>query len=88
MAPVGYLNPYIRNEAETNAWAQGINTEPCSQGGINVCHIDDGDYIRVSSVDFGEVGPEAFQVCVAAASGGGAIEIRLDSMGGTDAWKS
>jgi hypothetical protein len=83
VSPVGYINPYDRNEAETIAWEYGIKTEPCSQGGINVCDIDDEDYIKVSNVDFGEYGPESFSVCIASANNGGTIEIHLDSLEGT-----
>ncbi len=82
VSPVGCLNPYSRIEAETIAWAQGIKTESCSQGGMNVCNIDDGDYIRVSSVNFGEAGPDTFHVCAASASGGGTIEIHVDTLEG------
>lgn len=79
VAPVGCLNPYIRNEAETIAWEYGIKTEPCSQGGMNVCNIDDGDYIKVCNVDFGETGAGSFQACVSSNTNGGYIELMLDS---------
>jgi hypothetical protein len=80
--PVGTLNPYIRNEAETISWEYGIKTEPCSQGGINVCNIDDGDYIRVCNVDFGEEGAKTFMACVSSEANGGYIELRIDSPDG------
>lgn len=79
VTPVGTLNPYVRNEAETIAWEYGIKTEPCSQGGMNVCEIDDGDFIKVSNVDFGESGSNKFSACVSSAANGGLIELRLDS---------
>lgn len=34
--PVEDLDPYQRVEAETLAWSQGIEKEPCSQGGVNL----------------------------------------------------
>lgn len=94
--PVDTLNPYKRNEAETISWEYGIKTEPCSQGGMNVCDIDDGDYIRVCNVDFDEEGAKEFMACVSSESKGGLIELRLDSPDGdiigrlsvpcTDSW--
>lgn len=81
--PVDTLNPYIRNEAETIAWEFGIKTEPCSQGGMNVCHIDDGDYIKVSNVDFGDMGADTFLASVSCAGKGGWIELHLDNLEST-----
>lgn len=80
--PVGTLNPYERNEAETISWECGIKTEPCSQGGMNICNIDDGDYIRVCHVDFGEEGAKAFMASVSSETKGGQIELRLDNPDG------
>lgn len=80
--PVGVLDPYIRNEAETISWSSGVKTEPCSNGGMNVCNIDDGDYIRVSNVDFGDLGPDKFTACVSSSQLGGTIELRLDKPDG------
>jgi hypothetical protein len=83
VTPVGNVNPYTRNEAEMIAWQYGIKTEPCSQGGMNVCDIDDGDYIKVCSVDFGNVGARTFTASVSSALDGGSIELHLDSPDGT-----
>ena len=80
--PVANLNPYQRNEAETIAWSYGIKTEPCTQGGMNVCNIDDGDYIRVSSVDFGKKGAVSFSASIASVMGDACIELRLGSPDG------
>ena len=79
---VGVIDPYIINEAETIAWEYGIETEVCSEGGMNVTSIEDGDYIRVAGVDFGS-GAASFEARVAAGGDGGDIEIRLDSETGT-----
>ena len=100
VSPVKNLNPYIRNEAETIAWSYGVRTEPCSKGGMNVCNIDDGDYIKVRSVDFGTEGAVSFIASVSSVTDGGMIELRLDSpdglligemnvpnTGGFDNWK-
>lgn len=79
--PVDCLNPYVRNEAVTISWEYGIKTEPCSLGGMNVCDIDDGDYIKVSCVNFGENGAGTFSANASALTGG-TIEIHLDSPDG------
>lgn len=97
---VGELNPYVRNEAETISWSSGIRTEPNSRGGMQVCQIDDGDFIRVNNINFGEAGAVSFSGSVASAAGGGSIELRLDCpdgeiigtlpiacTGGEDSWE-
>ncbi|WBB90406.1 family 43 glycosylhydrolase [Verrucosispora sp. WMMC514] len=78
---VGTLNPYVRQEAETIAWGSGIETEPASEGGMNVGWIDNGDYIKVKGVAFG-TGATTFSARVASATSGGRIEVRLDSASG------
>lgn len=81
-AAIANLDPYIRTEAETIAWSSGVQTEPCTQGGMNVCDLQDGDYIKVKNVDFGDKGAAAFSARVASGSNGGIIELRLDSLHG------
>ena len=85
---VGYLNPFVRVEAETMNTQKGINTEVCSEGGMNVTNIEDGDWINVRGVDFGSTGAGAFTASIASdmkvgASKGGSIEIRIDDVSGT-----
>jgi len=75
------LNPYVQTEAETIAWAWDVKTETCSEGGMDVTAIENGDYIKVKGVDFG-VGATNLDVRVASASSGGNIEVRLDSQTG------
>ncbi|WP_024831267.1 carbohydrate-binding protein [Ruminiclostridium josui] len=77
-----YVNPYVVNEAETMAQEMGINTEACGEGGRNVCNIENGDWVKVSGVDFGSTGAASFEARVASATNGGNIEIRLDSVDG------
>jgi arabinoxylan arabinofuranohydrolase len=76
------VNPYVVNEAETMAQEYGINTEACTEGGRDVCNIENGDWIRVRGVDFGITGAASFDARVASATSGGNIEIRLDSATG------
>lgn len=75
--PVANLNPFIRQEAETIAWEQGIETAHSTEAGIYVTDISNGDYIKVRSVDF-KKGAKSFQANVASSSEG-SIEIHLDS---------
>lgn len=77
----GTLDPYVRQEAETIAWASGVETEPSSEGGMNVGWIEDGDWIKVEGVDFGP-GASAFDARVASAGSGGGIELRLNGPDG------
>ncbi len=81
------VNPFVRQEAEmfnmdSVIQTGGIETEPCSEGGMDVTAIASGDWIRVKGVDFG-AGASGFTARVASGAAGGNIELRLDSTGGT-----
>ncbi|MBO0921959.1 family 43 glycosylhydrolase [Cellulomonas sp. zg-ZUI222] len=75
------LDPYVTQQAETIAWAGGLETEPASEGGMNVGWIENGDWLRVKGVAFG-TGAATFTARVASAGSGGRIEVRLDSASG------
>lgn len=79
---VGTLNPYARQEAETIAWQSGVETEPSSEGGMNVGWLENGDYIKVKGAAFGS-GATSFTARVASATSGGRIELRLGGPTGT-----
>lgn len=79
---VGTLNPYDTVQAETICWESGVKTEKCSEGGVDVCNIENGDYIKVKGVNFG-TGATTFDARVSSANSGGKIELRLDSQTGT-----
>ncbi|MFP4164826.1 MAG: family 43 glycosylhydrolase [Chitinispirillaceae bacterium] len=79
---IKYLNPFDTVQAETINLQSGIETAGCSEGGIMVTSISDGDYIRVKGVDFG-AGASNFNVRAASGSSGGSIELRLGSPEGT-----
>lgn len=55
----------------------GVETEPCSEGGMNLTEVGDGDWVKVVGVDFGE-GATRFNAGVASDAAGGTIEIRID----------
>ncbi|KFZ16201.1 hypothetical protein V501_02343 [Pseudogymnoascus sp. VKM F-4519 (FW-2642)] len=78
------LDPYVRQEAETNAWSWRLSTEVCAEGGMDVTNITNGDYIKVKGVDFGpRRGPLSFSARVASAGNGGSLELRLGGPTGT-----
>jgi arabinoxylan arabinofuranohydrolase len=77
------LNPYARVEAETMNAQSGIETEPCSAGGMDVTDIQASDWVKLRRVDFGSAGAVSFSASVASATDGGAIELHLDSPDGT-----
>ncbi|KAF9881634.1 hypothetical protein CkaCkLH20_00780 [Colletotrichum karsti] len=81
-AQVGTLDPFIRQEAETIAWSEGVETETITGGGIQVSYIDNGDFIKVKGVAF-DSGAESFTAQVSSATGGGDIELLLDNIAGT-----
>ncbi|WP_207533985.1 glycoside hydrolase family 43 protein [Desertivirga arenae] len=78
--PVSNLNPFIRQEAETIAWEEGIEVGESMEAGIYVTEISNGDHIKLRSVDF-KKGAKGFQANVASVAGGN-IEIHLDSLEG------
>lgn len=75
------LDPYKRVEAETIAFSEGLKTAGNNQTGVSVTKIDNGDYLKVRSVDFGK-GAKKYEASVASATGGGKIEIHIDSKDG------
>lgn len=98
--PVGKLNPFQKNEAETIAWAQGVRTAKNDKTGMYVTEIHNGDFIKVREVDF-DKGATKFTASVAAEIEGASIQIRIDSevgpiigtlnikpTGGQDKWES
>jgi hypothetical protein len=79
---VGSINPYDTVQAETMCWEEGIETEPCDEGGMNVSFIENGDYIKVKGVDF-STGADLFEARVASNTDGGKIELYIDELNGT-----
>ncbi len=75
------LNPYKRVEAETIAWSEGLKTAKEDVVGVYVTKIDNGDYIKVRSVDF-QKGAKKFEASVATEASGAKIEIYIDSKDG------
>lgn len=79
--PPAPRSAFTRIEAEDFDNMSGIENESCSEGGLNIGYIENGDYVAYSNIDFGN-GAKEFQARVASATSGGKIEIRLDSITG------
>jgi hypothetical protein len=69
-------------QAETYSGQSGVATETCGEGGLDVCNIENGDWIVFNNFNFSN-NPTGFQARIASATSGGNIEIRLDSSTGT-----
>ena len=67
--------------ASYNSAASGIQTESCSEGGLDVGFISNGSYTVYNQIDL--TGVNYFVARVASAGAGGNIQIRLDSPTGT-----
>ena len=59
-----------------------MKTEQNDQTGVFVSDIQNGDYIKVREVDFGQQSPATFTATAASALQGGRIEVHLDSLKG------
>lgn len=79
--PVRNLNPYQVIQAETIAWEEGVETAIEAGTGVYVTNINNGDYIKVRSVDLGN-GAKSIDLRTAASLAGASIEIRTDSLTG------
>jgi arabinoxylan arabinofuranohydrolase len=82
VAQLGHLDPYARVEGETFNAQSGVETEPCSAGGMNLAQLDNGDWVRIVGVNFGSKGAKQFSARVASAEAAGRIELRLGSPDG------
>ena len=91
-----WLNPYERVEAETMAWGYGLKSAkmgipntgvvadmPTSTGKKNmyIFDINDGEFIKLRGVDFGDQGASRFSI-TAASTGSCTVTLRLDSLDG------
>jgi hypothetical protein len=79
---VSYINSFSQIEAENFNSQSGIQTESCSEGGLDVGYINNGDWTEYNNVDFGS-SAATFNARVASNTSGGNIEVRLDSATGT-----
>jgi arabinoxylan arabinofuranohydrolase len=82
-APIANLNPYRRVEAETMASSEGLKVAQDAQTGVYVTKINNGDNIKLRSVDFSLATVDSVIVRAACAGTGGTIEFRQGSKTGT-----
>ncbi len=79
--PIGTFNPFRKVEAETMAWGYGLKTVKRGIEDIIVTDVNDGEYILLKNVDFGN--KMAHKLIVNAASTvGGKAEFHIDGVKG------
>jgi pectin methylesterase-like acyl-CoA thioesterase len=76
------ISAFSTIQAENYNSMSGVQTETCSEGGLDVGYIHNSDWIRFNSVNFGS-GVSGFSARVSSATTGGTIKLRLDAAGGT-----
>lgn len=76
------LNPYLKTEAETIAWSEGVKSAYNDKVGVFVTATKDGSYTKVRDVDFGKTGTSKLISRVGTAHNNITIEVRLDSKDG------
>ena len=72
----------IYNADGTIAWGYGLKNGRIDSRNLYVGNIDDGEYILVRNVDFGDMGPKRFEVSAAAVKKGGEIDLRIGAPDG------
>lgn len=85
VAQVGTFNPYAQVDAATICYEKGVKTIPrgSDQPGVYVNATENGAYIKIKGVDFGNKGATNFLASVAAVTDGATITLRLDSETGS-----
>jgi arabinoxylan arabinofuranohydrolase len=78
---LGMFNPYKQVEAATICYEKGVKTKPRGgdKQGVYVSAIENGAYIKIKGVDFGENGAAQFSANLAATAEGASITLRIDS---------
>jgi glucosylceramidase len=77
------INAFLQIEAENFTSQNGIQTENCSEGGLDVGYTDTNDFIAFNSMDFGTGAVSADIRIASGASFTGTAEFRLGSTTGT-----
>ncbi|MEC0240984.1 carbohydrate-binding protein [Paenibacillus dokdonensis] len=78
-------DPFNKIEAERYNIGKGFVLEGALEGSLQLGGIQPGFYAAYKNVDFGSTGAKGFIARAASATGGGNIEIRLDSLDGPKA---
>lgn len=82
LEPCGTLDPYRRVEAETMAWGYGLKNGKLGERNMYVGNIDNGEYIIVRNVDFGNKTAKKFTACVQPGAGDATLTVRADALDG------
>jgi glucosylceramidase len=77
------INAFATIEAESYTSMTGIQTESCSEGGLDVGWTDTNDYIAFNNVNFGSGAVSVDMRIASAASFTGTAQLRLGSTTGT-----
>lgn len=81
--PLSGINPYVKNEAETIAWSEGVKSYQNNQVGVFVEAKRDGAYTMVRNVDFRKSGATQFIARVGTTHNSDVtLEVRLDGVDG------
>lgn len=77
---LAYVDPYTTPipAVLSSLMSPGLNSEPCSEGGLNLGFITNGATVRVTGVDFGGVSPPTLTFRAATPVSGGAITVIAD----------
>lgn len=75
------LNPYVRQQGETIAWEEGIGIGYDGVHTVYVNNVDNGDYIKVREVNFGD-GAKSFSATTRTVNPSARIELHLDAPNG------
>lgn len=88
--PIGTLDPYVRQEAETMAGCGNANNSNPSDlvirsgvetnRGVYIKDLDDADYILVREVDFGEAGANSFKACIKSLGTPAQIRVKISGI--------
>lgn len=81
VAQVGKFDPYGQVDAATICYEKGVKTQPRGgdKQGVLVTVNDNGAWIKIKGVDFGDTGAAKFSASLAAPNPGSTIVLRLDS---------
>ncbi|TDN90377.1 carbohydrate binding protein with CBM6 domain [Salegentibacter sp. 24] len=80
---LGTLNPYVKNEAETIAWSEGIKSKESSLVGNFIVATRNNAYSMLREVDFRADGASEFTARLGTTHNGNvSMEIRLDALDG------
>jgi arabinoxylan arabinofuranohydrolase len=84
VAQVGKFDPYKQVDAATICYEKGVKTNPRGEGkeGVYTNVTENGAWIKIKGVDFGDKGAAQFSASLAAAAPGCTIVLRIDTEAG------